>query len=415
MHDTFDKTVQSRKETSAGLVQYSVENLVPFGPIHPALKEPEYFKLIIEGERIVDVIPRIGYVHRGLEKAAEQRSWIQNIYMFERTCGICSFAHSTAYVQAVEGLLLYQLPERAKYIRLIVAELERIHSHLLWIGLMGHWAGFETLFMWVWKDREIVLDIVEAIAGNRIHKSLATIEGVKKNIPEALIPSFIERLKYITTRTHYYRNIVDTESTLLVRTENIGKISTDKLESLCAVGPLVRAAGIPRDVRRDDPYAAYGDVPLDIVTKSGVDIHTLMQQRLDEIAVSANMIIYALEHLPAGPVKIRVPPVIPKGENASHVEAPRGELFYFVKSNGGRTPDRVKVRTPTLANLPSALEMLKGHTLADVPVVLTGIDPCFGCMDRLSFLDLDSQKKWRWNGEELRQYGIRYYFPERAK
>jgi len=415
MHDTFDKTVQSRKEASAGLTQYSVENLVPFGPVHPALKEPEYFKLIIEGERIVDVIPRIGYVHRGLEKAAEQRSWIQNIYMFERTCGICSFAHSTAYVQAVEGLLLYKLPERAKFIRLVVAELERIHSHLLWIGLMGHWAGFETLFMWVWKDREIVLDIVEAIAGNRIHKSLATIEGVKRDIPEPLIPGFIERLKYITTRIHYYRNVVDTESTLLIRTEGIGKISADRLEQLCAVGPLVRAAGIPRDVRRDDPYAAYNDVPMDLVTKSGVDIHTLMQQRLDEVVVSVNMIIYALEHMPPGPVKLRVPPVVPKGENASHVEAPRGELFYFVKSNGGRMPERVKVRTPTLANLPSALEMLKGHTLADVPVVLTGIDPCFGCMDRLSFLDRDSQKLWRWSGEELRQYGIHHYFPERKK
>jgi len=415
MHDTFDKTVQDRKEASAGLMQYSAENLVPFGPIHPALKEPEYFKLILEGERIVDVIPRIGYVHRGLEKAAEQRPWIQNIYMFERTCGICSFAHSTAYVQAVEGLLLYKLPERAKFIRLVVAELERIHSHLLWIGLMGHWAGFETLFMWVWKDREIVLDIVEAIAGNRIHKSLATIEGVKRDIPEPLIPGFIERLKYITTRIHYYRNVVDTESTLLIRTEGIGKISADRLEQLCAVGPLVRAAGIPRDVRRDDPYAAYNDVPMDLVTKSGVDIHTLMQQRLDEVVVSVNMIIYALEHMPPGPVKLRVPPVVPKGENASHVEAPRGELFYFVKSNGGRMPERVKVRTPTLANLPSALEMLKGHTLADVPVVLTGIDPCFGCMDRLSFLDRDSQKLWRWSGEELRQYGIHHYFPERKK
>ena len=415
MHDTFDKTVQDRKETSAGLMQYSAENLVPFGPIHPALKEPEYFKLILEGERIVDVIPRIGYVHRGLEKAAEQRPWIQNIYMFERTCGICSFAHSTAYVQAVEGLLLYKPPERAKFIRLVVAELERIHSHLLWIGLMGHWAGFETLFMWVWKDREIVLDIVEAIAGNRIHKSLATIEGVKRDIPEPLIPGFIERLKYITTRIHYYRNVVDTESTLLIRTEGIGKISADRLEQLCAVGPLVRAAGIPRDVRRDDPYAAYNDVPMDLVTKSGVDIHTLMQQRLDEVVVSVNMIIYALEHMPPGPVKLRVPPVVPKGENASHVEAPRGELFYFVKSNGGRMPERVKVRTPTLANLPSALEMLKGHTLADVPVVLTGIDPCFGCMDRLSFLDRDSQKLWRWSGEELRQYGIHHYFPERKK
>ena len=415
MHDTFDKTIQDRKETSAGLMQYSAENLVPFGPIHPALKEPEYFKLILEGERIVDVIPRIGYVHRGLEKAAEQRPWIQNIYMFERTCGICSFAHSMAYVQAVEELLLYKLPERAKFIRLIVAELERIHSHLLWIGLMGHWAGFETLFMWVWKDREIVLDIVEAIAGNRIHKSLATIEGVKRDIPEALISGFIERLKYITTRVHYYRSVVDTESTLLIRTEGIGKISADRLEQLCAVGPLVRAAGIPRDVRRDDPYAAYTDVPLDVVTKTGVDIHTLMQQRLDEVVVSSNMIVYALEHLPPGQIKIRVPPVVPKGESVSHVEAPRGELFYFVKSNGGRTPERVKVRTPTLANLPSALEMLKGHTLADVPVVLTGIDPCFGCMDRLSFLDRDSQKLWRWSGEELRQYGIHHYFPERKK
>src|SRR3989304_5132050 len=415
MHDTFDKTVQDRKEASAGLMQYSAENLVPFGPIHPALKEPEYFKLILEGERIVDVIPRIGYVHRGLEKAAEQRPWIQNIYMFERTCGICSFAHSMAYVQAVEELLLYKLPERAKFIRLIVAELERIHSHLLWIGLMGHWAGFETLFMWVWKDREIVLDIVEAIAGNRIHKSLATIEGVKRDIPEALISGFIERLKYITTRVHYYRSVVDTESTLLIRTEGIGKISADRLEQLCAVGPLVRAAGIPRDVRRDDPYAAYNDVPMDLVTKSGVDIHTLMQQRLDEVVVSVNMIIYALEHMPPGPVKLRVPPVVPKGENASHVEAPRVERFYLVASNGGGMPESGKVRTPTLANLPSALEMLKGHTLADVPVVLTGIDPCFGCMDRLSFLDRDSQKLWRWSGEELRQYGIHHYFPERKK
>jgi Ni,Fe-hydrogenase III large subunit len=414
MHDTFDKTVQ-RKEVGAGLPEYSIENIVPFGPVHPALKEPEYFKLVIEGERIIDVIPRIGYVHRGLEKAAEQRLWVQNIYMFERTCGICSFAHSTAYVQSVEGLLLYKLPERAKYIRLVVAELERIHSHLLWVGLLGHWAGFEALFMWVWKDREVVLDIVEAIAGNRIHKSLATIEGVKRDLPEQLLPSFIDRLRYIVQRAQYYRGIIDTETTLLIRTEGVGKISRESLESLCAVGPLVRAAGIPRDVRQDDPYSAYSDVPWDMVTGSGTDIHTLMQVRLDEVVVSANMIIYALQHLPSGPVKIRAPPVIPKGENASHVEAPRGELFYFVKSTGGRTPDRVKVRTPTLANLPSALEMLKGHTLADVPVVLTGIDPCFGCMDRLSFIDLDHDRKWHWSGEQLRQYGIQHYFPERGK
>ena len=141
-----------RREESGGLMEYSVENLVPFGPIHPALKEPEYFKLILEGEKIVQVIPRIGYVHRGLEKAAEQRPWVQNMYMFERTCGICSFVHSLCYGQAVEELTVFQVPRRAKFIRLIIVELERIHSHLLWVGLMGHWAGFETLFMWVWDD-----------------------------------------------------------------------------------------------------------------------------------------------------------------------------------------------------------------------------------------------------------------------
>jgi Ni,Fe-hydrogenase III large subunit len=415
MQEDHEHDIPTLKEATAGLTQYSVESVVPFGPVHPALKEPEYFKLIIEGEKIVDVIPRIGYVHRGLEKAAEQRQWIQNIYMFERTCGICSFAHASTYVQAIEGLMMYKLPERAKYIRLIVAELERIHSHLLWVGLMGYWSGFETLFMWVWKDRETVLDIVEAIAGNRIHKSLATIEGVKRDIPEQQIPSYIDRLKYLASRAEFYKGIVNTEETLLVRTKGAGKISADKLVQLCAVGPLVRAAGLAIDVRNDDPYSAYGDVPFDIITKSGADIHTLMELRLEELTVSVNMTIYALQHLPPGPVKIRIPPIVPKGENASHSEAPRGEIFYYVKSSGGRLPDRVKVRTPTLANLPAALEMLKGQTLADVPVVLTGIDPCFGCMDRLSFADNDTNESWKWSGEQLRRYGILHYFPERSK
>ncbi|MCJ7456289.1 nickel-dependent hydrogenase large subunit [Candidatus Bathyarchaeota archaeon] len=404
---------ESRKEASAGLVQYSTENLVPFGPIHPALKEPEYFKLYLRGETIVDVIPRIGYVHRGLEKAAEQRRWTQNTYMFERTCGICSFAHSLAYVQAVEGLTTYEIPERALYIRLIVAELERIHSHLLWAGLLGHWAGFDTLFMWVWRDREIVLDLMEAVAGNRVHKSLATIAGVKKDIPDSMKSKIVERTKHLTDRAYFYKGIVDTESTLLMRTRKVGNLKAEMAQKLCAVGPLVRAAGVPRDVRADDPYAAYGDVPLDVVTRNDGDVYSLLHVRLDEIVTSANAIDYALEHMPKGPIRLKIPPTIPAGEYSTHIEAPRGELFYFVKSSGTAIPERVKARTPTLANLPTALELLKGYTMADVPVVLTAIDPCFGCMDRLSFVDLDSQKKWSWTGEQLREYGIKHYFPER--
>ena len=402
------------REESAGLMKYSVENLVPFGPIHPALKEPEYFKLILEGEKIIEVIPRIGYVHRGLEKAAESRPWVQNMYMFERTCGICSFVHSLCYGQAVEGLTIYEVPRRAKYIRLIIAELERIHSHLLWVGLMGHWAGFETLFMWVWNDREVILDLVEAISGNRVHKSMNAFCGVRRDMPENMEDRIVERMKFIADRARYYREVIDTEETMLVRTENVGnKINQETAEKLCAVGPVARYVGLRQDVRLNDPYAAYDEVPFDIVTRTEGDVRALLRLRLDELVVSANMISYAVKHLPEGPIRVKIAPIIPAGEHSSHCEAPRGEIFYYVKSTGGRTPDRVKSRQPTMANIPAALELLKGQTLADVPMVLTAIDPCFGCMDRMSFLETESQKKWTWSGEQLRQYGIKHYFPER--
>jgi len=411
-----DQGKPTRREAPAGLIQYSVENLVPFGPIHPALKEPEYFKLVLEGERIVEVIPRIGYVHRGLEKAAEMRPWMQNMYMFERTCGICSFVHSLCYGQAVEGLTLFQTPRRAKYIRLIIAELERIHSHLLWVGLMGHWAGFDTLFMWVWNDREVVLDIVEAISGNRVHKSMNAFCGVRRDMPENMEDRTVERMKYIADRARFYREIIDTEETMLERTEHAGnKVSQETVEKLCAVGPMARYVGLRNDVRLNDPYAAYDEVPFDIVTRNEGDVLALLRLRLDEMVVSANLVSYAVKHLPDGPFRVLIPPVIPAGEHSSHCEAPRGEIFYYVKSGGDRIPERVKSRQPTMANLPTALEILKGQTLADIPVVLTAIDPCFGCMDRMSFLDTETNKQWTWSGEQLRQYGIRYYFPERFK
>jgi NADH-quinone oxidoreductase subunit D len=178
---------------------------------------------------------------------------------------------------------------------------------------------------------------------------------------------------------------------------------------------MARYVGLRRDVRLDDPYAAYDEIPFDVVTRNEGDVHALLRLRLDEIVVSANVVSYAVKNLPDGPIRVKVPPIIPAGEHASHCEAPRGEIFYYVKSSGGRTPERVKSRQPTMANLPTALEMLKGLTLADIPVVLTAIDPCFGCMDRMSFYDTETNRKWTWSGEELRQFGIRYYFPERAR
>ena len=404
-----DNSGDGRTEASAGLTQYSPESMMPFGPVHPSLKEPEYFKLILDGEKIVQVIPRIGYVHRGIERAAQERTWVKNIYLFERICGICSFAHSLAYTQGVEALTPFEVPKRAKYIRVIVAELERIHSHLLWLGLVGHWAGFDTLFMWVWKDREHILDISEAITGNRVHKSYSTFGGVRKDLPDGIIEKLKLELAYIEKRVAYYTDLVQSEETLTVRTKGIGRITQDTAHRLCPVGPLLRSTGIARDVRTEDPYAAYDEVVPEVKTAKDGDIASLLTLRLSEVLDSCRMVREAADRLPNGPYRVQVPRTVPSGESAYHVEAPRGELFYFVKSGGGSVPERVKIRTPTMANILTATEMLKGHTLADVPVVLTGMDPCFGCMDRVAVFDAGRSKSWSISGEELRQLGIDYY------
>lgn len=390
-------------------MQYSPENTVPFGPIHPALKEPEYFKLVLEGEKIVEVYPRIGYVHRGIERAAQDRTWVQNIYLFERICGICSFAHSLAYSQTVESLSAFEIPKRARYIRTIIAELERIHSHLLWLGLVGYWTGFDTLFMWIWKDREHILDLEEIITGNRVHKSFVTLSGVRKDLPDGIGDKLKTELKYIEGRVDFYKELVSTEETLLTRTKGVGRINQEVARRLCPVGPLLRSTGIARDVRVEDPYSAYDEVVPEVKTSTDGDIASLLVLRLEEARESCRLVTEAMEKIPQGPVKLTIPRIVPAGDSTGHLEAPRGELIYFVRSGGKMMPERVKMRAPTLANILTAVEMLKGCTLADVPVVLTGMDPCFGCMDRISVLEIDKRKEWSIKGEELRQLGIQYY------
>ena len=397
------------EEASAGLMQYSPENVMPFGPIHPSLKEPEYFKLILEAGKIKEVIPRIGYVHRGIERAAQDRTWVKNIYLFERICGICSFAHSLGYTQGVEVLTHYEVPKRAKYLRLVVAELERIHSHFLWLGLVGHWAGVDTLFMWVWKDREHILDIEEAITGNRIHKSYIAIGGVRKDLPDGLRETLLRELTFIEKRARYYQELVQSEETMTIRTKGVGGLTQDTARRLCPVGPLLRSTGIARDIRAEDPYAAYDDVPPQVQTSNDGDIACLMTIRLNEVLDSCRLIREAVDRLPSGPFRNPVPRIVASGESWQHVEAPRGELFYYVRSEGRGAPSRVKLRTPTLANIMTAIEMLKGRPIADGPIVLTGMDPCFGCMDRVAVVDLARSVQYSCTGEQLRTYGIEYY------
>jgi Ni,Fe-hydrogenase III large subunit len=376
---------------------------VPFGPQHPALKEPEYFLFEVDGEIVVDVKPRIGYIHRGIEKAFEFRTYIQNIYLAERICGICSDAHTTCYTQAIEELLNVEAPPRARYIRVIIAELERIHSHALWIGIAAHEIGFDTLFMYVWRDRERVLDLFEMISGNRIHYAMNTIGGVRRDIHAAMAPKIIKGLDFLEERLKYYLRIVQTEQTILKRTVGVGILKPKDAVNLCAVGPTLRASGIKNDVRSDDPYAAYDEIPFSVITHSGCDILSRTLVRCEEMLESIEIIRYALDSMPEGIIRVQVPKKVPQGEVVSRVEAPRGELIHYAKSNGTTKPERYKVRSPTLANIPALCKMLLGGYVADIPIVLAGIDPCFACMDRMAFVDIKQNKKWVWTMQQLRR------------
>jgi membrane-bound hydrogenase subunit alpha len=387
------------------------EFVIPIGPQHPALKEPENFMFKVDGEIVVDVEPRIGYNHRGIEKAMESRTYIQNLYLVERVCGICSNSHQTCYTQNVEEVLGMEIPERAKYIRVFVAELERIHSHLLWLGVAAHEIGFDTLFYYIWRDREVVMDLLEMVSGNRVNYAIPTIGGVRRDISSDKIPLYQKMLDTLEERTKYHKSIAATEKTVLNRTVGVGFLSKADAIRLCAAGPNLRCCGVASDIRRDNPYLVYDEIPFNVISYEGGDQMAQILVRVDEALESIKICRYCLEHLPDGPIRVKFPPLgkVPDGEAVSLVEAPRGELIHYIQSRGADKPYRYKIRAPTLGNIPSLCERLKGGYIADIPIVLAGIDPCFSCTDRMTFIDEEKDKRWNVTGEQLRRYGMEWY------
>jgi ech hydrogenase subunit E len=380
--------------------------IVPIGPQHPALKEPGHFEFGVDGEVITSARMRLGYVHRGIEKATEQRNWNQNLYLLERICGICSHTHTSAYCQGVEQLAQVETPQRALAIRELVAGLERIHSHLLWLGMTAHEAGFDTLFMFSWRDRETVMNLLEELTGNRVNYSICLLGGVKHDIEAEHIASIHKALDYLEERIRYYLHIVTSDTTFLQRTRGIGKMSLEEAKLFGALGPTARASGLKRDVRVNAPYGAYKHYPVSIVTDERGDLEARFAVRMKELLVSCFTIRTIVDNLPAGEIATRFPRKVPAGETVSRVEAPRGEVFYFIKSGGGESPERLKVRTPSLCNWTSVLNKAVGHQLADVPLLIAGMDPCFSCNDRMvTIRKKDGSKVMSWS--ELREYGIR--------
>lgn len=383
---------------------------VPIGPQHPALKEPESFLISLRGEKITASSVRLGYNHRGIEKACEERSYIQDLYLIERVCGICSHSHSTCFAQAVEEVGGIEIPARAKYLRSLIGELERIHSHLLWLGVAGHEVGFDTLLMYTWRDREVVMDLLASITGNRVNYGMNTIGGVRRDITPEQKQEILKAMDILETQTKYYIELGTSETTLIKRLSGVGVLTPEDAKNLGAVGPTGRASGIVRDVRKDDPYAAYGELDFKVISVDNCDVYGRTLVRLGELMESYKMVRQIVNQIPDGPISVKVPRKIPAGEAVSRYEAPRGEDLHYVRSNGTEKPDRVKVRAPTLANVQAVSKMLEDRYLADMPLVIAAIDPCFSCTDRMiSIRDMETQTSNTVAWETIRLNGIEWY------
>jgi len=355
---------------------------IPIGPQHPLLKEPLSLRISVSGERVLGGDLRLGYVHRGIEKLSLSRNYIQNVHLIERICGICSHVHTTAYCIAVERLLNIEIPERAQYIRALLCELERIHSHLLWVGILAKHIGLDTIFMHTWHNREFVLDIMEELTGGRVSHAVNKIGGVRFDLDIEHYKLIRKNFKKLHDEVGRLLDIIMHDSTINARTQGVAVITPEEVKQFGLVGPVARASGLAVDFRREDPLPPYDRLDFKIITQTSGDAWARTVVRVLEVHQSMRLCEQILKDIPDGPVEVRAPRNVPASQTIVRAEAPRGELFYYLRSDGTDHPARLKIRTPTLAILSILPKQLSQIQVADIPVVLTGIDLCIACADR---------------------------------
>jgi len=364
----------------------SKQTLIPVGPYHPLQEEPELFKLYCDGEIVKDVKWETGYNHRGIEKLSEKKSFDEVFFLVERICGICSTSHPFAFANSVEEIGEVEITDRAKYIRSIIGELERIHSHLLWVGLAGHFLGYNTVFMWAWKYREPVLDLFEMITGNRNSYAMFKIGGVRRDIENSQIPAIEKVLALVKKKTDMLVGAVMDDPVIHARTKGVGILTKEDILQFAAVGPTARASGVDMDVRRDDPYAAYPLVNWKVITAQAGDVFAKAEVRLLEMYESVSIIEQCLAGLKKekeGEIEVKVKN-IPEGFGTGHAEAPRGEVYHFVVSDGSNSPARHKIRAPSYTNIATFKKSCVGQSISDATISLAAVDPCYCCTERLA-------------------------------
>lgn len=356
------------------------KTVIPLGPQHPVLPEPLQLKLVMEDDKVVEALPSIGYVHRGLEKLVELKDFNQTVFVVERVCGICSFMHSMTYVRGIEELMGITVPERAEYLRVIWAELGRVQSHLLWLGLIADAFGFESLFMETWKIREKVMDIMEMTTGNRVIISANKVGGTSRDMTDEHIKTITSLINDMEKGLREIEGAFINNYTVKQRLIGVGILTPEDVINYSPVGPVARASGVKFDLR-ETGYSAYKYLDFEPIVDTAGDSYARTAVRIKEVYQSFDLIRQAISKMPQGEISVPFKG-FPNGEIISRLEQPRGEVIYYIKANGTKNLARLKIRTPTFANIPSLLKMLPGCKLADVPILVLTIDPCISCTER---------------------------------
>jgi membrane-bound hydrogenase subunit alpha len=377
----------------------TVPYTVPIGPIHPALKEPVMFNFQMEGEVVKSVDFAPGQVHRGIEWMGMRRNPVQIVHLTDRICGICGVAHTFCFCRAVEQIAEIEVPERADYIRAIIAEFERIQSHLLWAGVAAHELGFDSLLHLTWRVREQAMDVIENLTGNRVNYGLLQVGGVRRDISPDQYTIIEECLTTYEGLLDKMAGLFLNDKSIKMRCRDCGTLTKEQARDLCTVGPTARASGLNMDVRQDYPYSAYGDLEIKAILPDQLtgevhgDVYDRIVVRLVEVGQSCEIIRQCLENMPAGSItayekiaKLLAVCKKAEGEAIGRHEAPRGEVFHYVQMAGKEAPHSWKVKASSYSNLMSWIPMLEGHQIADIPIIVASIDPCLSCTDRVSII-----------------------------
>jgi NADH-quinone oxidoreductase subunit D len=359
--------------------------VINMGPQHPSTHGVLRVVLHLDGERVVDAEVVIGYLHRGIEKLSENRDWTQIVLLTDRMDYVAAATNNLGYCETVEKLLSLEVPRRAKYIRTVLAELQRLASHLVWLGTHAMDIGAVTVFLYCLRERELILDLFEEYCGARLTYNCMRIGGLPQDLP----PGWDKKVRLVCDivdeKILEYETLLTQNRIWLERTREVGVISAADAIGVGLCGPPLRASGVLRDVRKDEPYAAYAEFDFDIPLGSMGDTYDRYLVRLEEFTQSTRIIRQALDGLPEGPVIGKVPRLIkpPAGETYHAIESPKGEIGFFIASDGkSLSPYRLRVRPPSFCNLQALPQLCRGHLVADVVALIGTIDIVLGEVDR---------------------------------